>query len=56
MPTFEVQHLSSLMGRRRQLIEIQTIERNHALSTPLWLQPRLQEHLAWLEQEIEQLN
>jgi transposase len=56
MATAEVQHLSSLMGRRRQLIEIQTIERNHALSTPLWLQPHLQEHLAWLEQEIGQLN
>ena len=46
LPDEAVQHLSALMSRRRQLIQILTMEKNHSLSTPLNLRPRLQEHIA----------
>ncbi len=56
LPNPQVQHLSALMGRRRQLLQIQTMEKNHLLSLPLELRPALQEHLAWLGQQITQLT
>ena len=56
LPDRAVQHLSARMGRRRQLLQIQTMEKNHVLSLPLELRPAVQEHLAWLEQQITQLN
>ncbi len=56
LPSTEIQHLSAVMNRRRQLIQILTMEKNHSLSTPLNLRPRLQEHIAWLEQELDSLT
>lgn len=56
LPEPQVQHLSALMGRRRQLLQIQTMEKNHLLSLPLELRPGLQEHLKWLAQQLEQLS
>jgi transposase len=56
LPDPQVQHLSALMSRRRQLLQMQTMEKNHALSLPLELRPGLQEHLDWLEQQVEQLT
>ena len=48
LPSTDIQHLSALMSRRRQLIQILSMEKNHSLSTALNLRPRLQEHIAWL--------
>lgn len=56
LPAPEVQRLSALMSRRRQLLQIQTMEKNHGLSLPLELRPALQEHLAWLKQQITLLT
>lgn len=56
LPDPETQHLSELMGRRRQLLEMVVMEKNHLLSTPLELRPRVEEHLAWLEQEVQELT
>ncbi len=56
LPDREVQHLSALMSRRRQLLQIQTMEKNHGLSLPLELRPALQEHLTWLAGQIRQLT
>jgi transposase len=56
LPSADIQRLSALMSRRRQLIQILTMEKNHSLSTPLDLRPRLQEHIAWLEQELDSLT
>ncbi len=55
LPDEAVQKLSALMGRRRQLIEMLVMEKNHLLSTRLSLRPAVQEHIAWLEQQIDQL-
>jgi transposase len=56
LPSADIQCLSALMSRRRQLIQILTMEKNHSLSTPLNLRARLQEHITWLEQELDSLT
>jgi transposase len=56
LPTEEEQFLSALMSRRKQVIEMIVAENNRLLSTRLELRPRLQEHLDWLEAELEELN
>jgi transposase len=56
LPDPQVRHLSALTSRRRQLLQIQTMEKNHVLSLPLELRPAVQEHLRWLEQQVAQLT
>ena len=56
LPDEAVQKLSALMGRRRQLLEMLVAEKNHLLSTRLSLRPGVQAHIAWLQQEIDQLT
>ncbi len=56
LPDEAVQKLSALMGRRRQLLEMLVMEKNHLLSTRLCLRAGVQEHITWLEQEIDRLT
>jgi transposase len=56
LPAPDVQRLSARMSRRRQLLQMLTMEKNHALSTPLDLCAKLREHIAWLEGEIQALT
>jgi transposase len=56
LPDKAVQKLSALVGRRRQLLEMLVMEKNHLLSTRLSLHHGVQEHVAWLQQEIDQLT
>jgi len=56
LPNEAVQKLSALMARRRQLLEMLVMEKNHLLSTRLSLRSNVQAHVAWLEQEIDQLT
>ena len=56
LPETAVQKLSALMGRRRQLLEMLVMEKNHLLSTRLNLRHGVQEHIAWLQQEVDRLT
>ncbi len=56
LPEEAVQKLSSLMGRRQQLLEMLVMEKNHLLSTRLSLRPAVQAHITWLEHEIDHLT
>ena len=56
LPDEAVQKLSALMARRRQLLEMLVMEKNHLLSTRLSLRAGVQEHIRWLKQEIDQLT
>ncbi len=56
LPDEAVQKLAALMGRRRQLVEMRVMEQNHLLSTRLSLRAGVQQHITWLEQEIERLT
>lgn len=56
LPDEEVQKLSALMARRRQLLEMLVMEKNHLLSTRLNVRRGIQEHITWLQREIDQLT
>ena len=56
LPTEEEQYLSALMTRRRQVIDMLTAEKNRLSSTRLSLRERVQEHINWLQDELNELN
>lgn len=56
LPGEAEQNLNALMVRRRQLLDILVDEKNHLASTRLSLRPRIAEHMAWLEQELADLD
>ncbi len=53
LPDEAIQKLSALMGRRRQLLEMLVMEKNHLLSARLSLRPELQEHIGYLEARLQ---
>ena len=56
LPDAQAQELSALLARRRQLIGMRTAERNRLDTALLAVRPRIQRHLAFLEQEIADLD
>lgn len=56
LPDAEAQALTALLARRRQVMEMRTMETNRLHSAHPSLQPRLQAHLAFLNEELETLD
>jgi transposase len=56
LPAADTQALAALVSRRRQLVAMRTMEHNRLLSATQTLQPRIQKHLAWLDDEIAALE
>ena len=56
LPDEQAQRLKALLTRRRQILEMLVAERNRVTLTHPEVQGRLKEHIAWLEQELDQLN
>jgi transposase len=56
LPDEQTQRLKALLTRRHQLLEMLLAERNRLAGTPALVQERLQEHILWLERELDQLN
>ena len=54
--TEEQQLIKALVTRRRQLIDMQTAEKNRRATTNPELLPRLQKHLDWLETELAEIE
>lgn len=52
----EQQQLSALVTRRRQLLEMRTIEKNRLSTCPDLTRTDIEEHLAWIDGRIEQLE
>ena len=50
------QLIKALVTRRRQLIDMQTAEKNRRATTNPELLPRLQKHLDWLETELAEIE
>jgi transposase len=50
------QQLQALLGRRRQVSEMLTAERNRLASAAPAVRPRLERHLAYLDQELRELD
>lgn len=52
----EQQQLRALVTRRRQLVAMRTAEKNRLSTCPALMRTDIQEHVAWLESRIEQLE
>lgn len=56
LPSAAQQHLSALLTRRRQVIEMLVAERNRLATATPAMQERIQEHLVWLQTELDDLE
>jgi transposase len=54
--TAEQEHLNALVTRRRQVVQILTAEKNRRSTTHNTLSKRLQQHIEWLNAELEGLD
>jgi transposase len=52
----ETQHLSELVGRRRQLVEMLVAEKNRLAGARQKMQKEIESHISWLEERIKQLE
>jgi transposase len=52
LPAAITQELAALLRRRRQLMEMRTTERNHRPTAPAHHLPALEDHVAWLTEQI----
>jgi transposase len=50
------QELSALMARRRQLVDMQTAEKNRLSAAPKAVRPGITRHIEWLEKQISSLD
>jgi transposase len=56
LSTAEQEKLSSLTTRRRQLVEMITMEKNRREHAPPQILSHIQRHIAWLQAELKQLE
>jgi transposase len=52
----DAQHLTALVARRRQLVNMLTAEKNRLSSAPKPVHKSIKEHIAWLEQRLDNIN
>jgi transposase len=52
----DAEALRALIDRRRQLVETRTAEKNRRHTAPAAVRGSIDEHIAWLDHEIEQLD
>jgi transposase len=56
VPEQEVRELDALMTRRGQLVEMLTAEKNRLGMAPRALKPSIQEHVRWMERQVEEIE
>jgi transposase len=56
LPSEQEQHLSALVTRRRQVVDMLTAEGNHLLSTPIPLRHLVERNIDWLEQQKKEVE
>ncbi len=56
VPDEHTAQLQALLGRRRQVVEMLVAEKNRLQISHRTVQPRVQEHIDWLEAELDDLN
>jgi transposase len=56
VPEEQAQLLSAHLARRRQLVEMLTAEKNRLGTAPRPVRQRIQTHIAWLEQELQEVE
>ena len=56
LPDASTQELRALVARRRQLVEMITSEKNRIKVATQRIRPKVQEHIRWLEENLEDLD
>ncbi len=56
LPDADAQDLQALVGRRRQLVEMITAEKNRRKTVIARIRPQVEEHIRWLETSLEDLD
>ena len=56
LPSEAEQYLDALMVRRRQLLDMVVIENNHLSTTRLSMHAKVEEHIDWLNKELEEVD
>lgn len=56
LPSEQTHALAALVSRRRQVVDMRTMESNRLLSAAPTMQPHIQKHLTWLDEEIATLE
>ena len=56
LPDASTQELGALVARRRQLVEMITAEKNRMRTATRRIRPKVQEHIRWLEEHLEDLD
>jgi transposase len=56
LPGEAEQYLNALMVRRRQLLDMRVDENNHLATTRLSMRSKIEEHITWMEKELEELD
>ncbi|MDA0265219.1 MAG: IS110 family transposase [Chloroflexi bacterium] len=56
IPDADAQELQALVGRRRQLVEMITAEKNRRRTVIARIRPQLEEHIQWLEKNLNDLD
>lgn len=56
LPSQAEQDLDGLMVRRRQLLDMLVMEKNHRSTTALAMRPKVEEHIDWLNRELKELD
>ena len=56
LPDAQSKELMALVARRRQLVEMITAEKNRLKTAAKRIRPKVQEHISWLEESLEDLD
>ncbi len=56
LPDAQSKELMALVARRRQLVDMITAEKNRLRTAPRRIRPKVQEHILWLEENLEELD
>jgi len=56
IPDAETKDLQALVGRRRQLVEMITAEKNRRRTVIARIRPQVEEHIRWLEESLKDLD
>ena len=56
LPDAQSKELMALVARRRQLVEMITAEKNRLRTAAKRIRPKVQEHISWLEESLEDLD
>ncbi len=56
LPDSDAQDLQALVGRRRQLVEMITAEKNRRRTVIARIRPQVEEHIRWLGKSLEDLD